>query len=72
MRCILAQVKKRFLEWAGSEPRIDVSPDVDLFHEFKEVRVVILEDIYDDLPRSTSSRRYDSDHAIMLQMKAAR
>lgn len=40
MRCLLAQIKKRFLEWAASEPGVDVSPDVDLFHEFKEVRVV--------------------------------
>lgn len=39
MRCLLAQIKKRFLEWADSEPGVDVSPDVDLFHEFKEVRV---------------------------------
>lgn len=32
------QAKKKFLAWADSEAGIEVSPDIDLFHAFAEVR----------------------------------
>ncbi len=36
---VALQAKKKFLAWADSEAGIEVSPDVDLFHAFAEVRM---------------------------------
>lgn len=33
------QAKAKFLNWVDSEPGIEVCPDVDMFHVFKEVRL---------------------------------
>lgn len=57
MSDLTVQAKTKFLEWARSEEGIEVCPDVDMFHAFKEVSGLTSNSRLPDCPADSKTRQ---------------